>query len=130
MNYFNGTLLYTSAGLKAAIPITDMDTGMGFTPKMVRVTAAKRLAVTENFGHISTGSGIPASQHCDSMFQDTTGGKSSSVDDVISEHWARIGGTVIAAQRIRLAAILPTAIQFEVMSPLAQAYPVYVEAWG
>lgn len=130
MNYFNGTLLYTSAGLKAAIPVFDVATNDPFTPKFIRVTCGKRLGINEGFSHLSIGSGVPESQHTDSIFQDTSGGKTISADDVICDQLNRVSGNVISVQRIKLHSIPENSVRFEVFAPLTIFYPIYVEAWG
>lgn len=130
MNYFNGTLLYASAGLKTAIPVFDIVTNEPFTPKFIRVTCGKRLGINESFSHLSIGSGVPESQHTDSIFQDASGGKTGYADDVICDHLNRVSGNVVSVQRIKLHSLPENAMRFEVLAPLTMYYPIYVEAWG
>lgn len=122
MNYFNGTLAYSSTGVKAAVVV-------GFQPVAVTVRVGQKAGVTQLFGHLSVGSGNPTLQRVDSCFQDTTGGKTTSTNAKIVSVLERSGASVVEVLAMKIDSFTATGVAFEVLTANL-GYDVYIEVYG
>lgn len=122
MNYYNGTLAYTSTGVKSAVVV-------GFQPVSVTVRVGQKAGTTQLFSHLSVGSGNPTLQRVDAIFMDTTGGKTTSTNAKIVSVFERVAGTITEVLSMKIDSFTATGVAFEVLTANLN-YDVYIEVYG
>lgn len=122
MSYFNGTLAYTSTGVKSPVVV-------GFQPTSVTVRVGQKVATTQLFSHLSIGSGTPTIQYADSFFQDTTGGKTVTASGKVVSVYERVAGTITEVLSMKIDSFTATGVAFEVLTANLN-YNVYIEVYG
>lgn len=121
MSYFNTTAAWSTSGVKT---IT-----VGFQPTSMRVTVGQKFGTTQNFSHLSLGSGEPAFSHVDSTFQDGTGGKTITDDTKIVSHYERVSGTITEVLAASIDSFTATQAKLNITTPNVN-YNLYIEVWG
>lgn len=121
MAYFLSTTAYGSAGTKT---IT-----VGFQPVRLKITVAQKFATAQAFSHSSEGVSNGTLQFCTSLFQDTTGGQTLSLDNKIISHYERVGGVLTEVLSATINSFTATQVKINVVIPNAN-YNLLVEVEG
>lgn len=104
-------------------------TGLGFQPSYIRLTVCQKYNTTESFVHKSEGFTDGTRQDCNSIYWDSTGGKSISYSDKVINHINRVSGNLTDV-------IVATLVSFDAdgftlnFSATLASYKVFIEAWA
>jgi len=121
MAYFVGTIAHGSTGTKTV--------SVGFQPLGMRITVGQKFGTAQNFAHSSIGVSDGVDQYCTSIYQDTTGGLTKSVDDKLISHYDRVGGTLTEVLAGTINSFTATQVKYNITTANAN-YNLLIEAWG
>lgn len=121
MPYFCGTIAHGSTGTKTI--------SVGFQPVALKITVAQRYQANQGFTHMSMGSSNGVKQHCDSIFQDTSGGLTLSSDMKLISHYERVGETITEVLAGTVHSFTTGQVKYNITTANAN-YNLFIEIWG